>query len=96
MEVENLKVRIFKIIWLEMELSLKNHVLELSTKYNCRVKIQKIIELGLTMLFHASIPKRFWVEAFAIVTWLINYLSSNLVAVSPLKSSPVRNLNTLS
>ena len=33
-------------------------------------------ELGLTMMFHAHVPKWFWVEAFGTAVWLINRLPS--------------------
>ena len=35
-------------------------------------KHRNITELGLTMLLHGNIPRRFWVEAFGTAAWLIN------------------------
>lgn len=37
-------------------------------------KHRNATELGLTMLFHSNVPKRFWVEAFASAIRLINRL----------------------
>lgn len=42
-------------------------------------KHKNITELGLTMMFHAGVPKRFWVEAFGTAAWLINRLSSTIL-----------------
>uniref|UniRef100_A0A2N9J0X7 Uncharacterized protein n=1 Tax=Fagus sylvatica TaxID=28930 RepID=A0A2N9J0X7_FAGSY len=39
-------------------------------------KHRHVVELGLAMLLHASAPKRFWIEAFLIATFLINRLPS--------------------
>ena len=36
-----------------------------------------IRELGITMLFHSGTPLFLWVEAFTIVVYLINRLSSS-------------------
>lgn len=30
------------------------------------------------MMFHASFPKRFWVDAFGTVVWLINRLPTQI------------------
>ncbi|OMO62605.1 Integrase, catalytic core [Corchorus capsularis] len=38
-----------------------------------------ITKLGLTMMLHASVPKRFWVEAFSTAVWLINRLPSKVL-----------------
>ena len=35
-----------------------------------------IVELGLSMLFHSSVPKKYWVKAFYTVVYLINRLPS--------------------
>lgn len=51
-------------------------------------KHKNITELGLTMLFHAGVPKRFWVEAFSTATWLINRLPSAILAMK----SPIEKL----
>lgn len=40
-------------------------------------KHRHIVELGLAMLYQASEPKRFWVEAFATSVFLINRLPSS-------------------
>ena len=39
-------------------------------------KHRHVVELGLAMLLHASMPKMFWVEAFLTSTFLINQLPS--------------------
>ena len=36
------------------------------------------------MLFHAGVPKRFWVKAFSTATWLINRLPSAILAMKSL------------
>ncbi|KAK9211490.1 hypothetical protein WN943_000867 [Citrus x changshan-huyou] len=51
-------------------------------------KHKNITELGLTMLFHAGVPKRFWVEAFSTATWQINRLPSAILAMK----SPIEKL----
>ena len=35
-------------------------------------KHRHVVELGLAMMLHVSIPKKFWVEAFLTSTFLIN------------------------
>ena len=42
-------------------------------------KHRNIIKLGLTMMFHASVQKRFWVEAFGTTVWLINRQPSQVL-----------------
>lgn len=42
-------------------------------------KHRNITELGLTMLFHEKVPKRFWVEAFGTAVWLINRLPTTVL-----------------
>ena len=37
-------------------------------------KHRHLVETGLTMLFHAQLPKHFWIEAFATAIYLINRL----------------------
>lgn len=39
-------------------------------------KHRRVVELELAMLFHASMPKKFWIEAFLTATFLINRLPS--------------------
>ncbi|OMO50868.1 Integrase, catalytic core [Corchorus capsularis] len=42
-------------------------------------KHRNITEFGLTMMIHAAVPKRFWVEAFSTALWLINRLPSKVL-----------------
>lgn len=42
-------------------------------------KYCNITELRLTMLYHGSIPRRFWVEAFGTAVWLINRQPSQML-----------------
>jgi hypothetical protein len=42
-------------------------------------KHRHIVETGLTMLFHAQLPKRFWVDAFLTAVYLINRLPSSVL-----------------
>lgn len=44
-------------------------------------KHRHIVETGLTMIFHANIPKILWVEAFSTATFLINRLPSKVLAM---------------
>lgn len=39
--------------------------------------IRHIVEMGLTMLFHANLPLKLWVDAFLTVIHLINQLPSS-------------------
>lgn len=39
-------------------------------------KHRHIKNLGLTMIHHAKIPQKLWVQCFAIVIYLINWLSN--------------------
>lgn len=45
-------------------------------------KYHNITELGLTMMVHSKIPKRFWVDAFSTAVFLINHLSSSILNMS--------------
>jgi hypothetical protein len=42
-------------------------------------KHRHIVEIGLTMLFHAQLPKHFWVDAFMTAVYLINRLPSSIL-----------------
>lgn len=42
-------------------------------------KHRNIRELGQTMMLHAKIPKRYWVDCFTIVVYLINRLPSSVL-----------------
>lgn len=42
-------------------------------------KHRHIVETGLSMMFHASIPTRFWFDAFATAVYLINGLRSSVL-----------------
>lgn len=49
-------------------------------------KHRHVIELGLAMLYHASVPKRYWVNAFGTIVFLINRLPTpRLGMISPLE-----------
>lgn len=50
-----------------------------STKSVCKCKHQHIVEMGITMLSHASMPLKFWDKAFVIVVFLINCLPSKII-----------------
>jgi hypothetical protein len=45
-------------------------------------KHRNITELGLTMMVHSKIPKRFWVDAFSTSVFLINRLPSSVLNMS--------------
>ncbi|KAJ4959222.1 hypothetical protein NE237_026333 [Protea cynaroides] len=48
-------------------------------------KHRPMVELGLAMMFNASVPTQFWVEAFSTVVFLINRLPSTVLNLdSPL------------
>ena len=54
---------------------------------------QNIIELGLTMMFHAHLPPRFWIECFSTVVYLINRLPSPTLGMdSPFSKLMENNL----
>ena len=42
-------------------------------------KHHHIVEVGLSLLAHASVPLKFWDEAFITATYLINGLSSKVI-----------------
>jgi|UniRef100_A0A2N9IT17 hypothetical protein len=44
-------------------------------------KHRHIVETGLTMLFHARLPKNLWIEAFMTAVYLINRLPSSKLAM---------------
>jgi hypothetical protein len=44
-------------------------------------KHRHIVETGLTMLFHAQLPKNLWIEAFIMAVYLINRLPSSKLAM---------------
>uniref|UniRef100_A0A2N9I9N7 CCHC-type domain-containing protein n=1 Tax=Fagus sylvatica TaxID=28930 RepID=A0A2N9I9N7_FAGSY len=45
-------------------------------------KHRHIVETGLTMLFHARLPKNLWIEAFMTAVYLINRLPSSTIAMA--------------
>ncbi|KAK9229716.1 hypothetical protein WN944_022680 [Citrus x changshan-huyou] len=60
-------------------------------------KHKNITELGLTMLFHVGVPKRYWAEAFSTTTWLINRLPSAILAMkSPIEKLTGKKLDSSS
>ena len=57
-------------------------------------KHQHIVETGLTMIFHATLPLKFWVDAFLTTTFLINRLpSSSLNMETPFSKLFAKNPN---
>jgi hypothetical protein len=46
------------------------------------------VELGLALLSHASMPLKFWDEAFLAAAYLINHLPSKVIA----NSTPLERL----
>ena len=42
-------------------------------------KHRHLVETGLTMLFHAQLPKHLWVDAFTAAVYLINRLPSSIL-----------------
>jgi hypothetical protein len=46
------------------------------------------VEVGLALLSHASMPLKFWDEAFLAVAYLINHLPSKVIA----NSTPLERL----
>lgn len=58
-------------------------------------KHRHIIEMGLTHLAHASMPLKFWDEAFLTAVFLINRLPSKVINhETPLVAYTVRNRTT--
>ena len=56
-------------------------------------KHQNIIELSPTMMFHAHLPPRFWIECFSTVVYLINRLPSPTLGMdSPFSKLMENNL----
>jgi histone deacetylase 1/2 len=56
-------------------------------------KHRHIVEVGLALLAHASMPLKFWDEAFLAATYLINRTSTKLLQYStPLSVYSMRNL----
>jgi hypothetical protein len=49
------------------------------TKWRCRTEAQTDYWNGLTMVFHAQLPKHFWVDAFMTTVFLINRLPSSVL-----------------
>jgi hypothetical protein len=43
-------------------------------------KHHHIVEMGLALLAHASMPLKYWDEAFLAVTYLINYTPTKLLS----------------
>uniref|UniRef100_A0A2N9HZL1 Integrase catalytic domain-containing protein n=1 Tax=Fagus sylvatica TaxID=28930 RepID=A0A2N9HZL1_FAGSY len=50
-------------------------------------KHRHIVETGLTMLFHARLPKNLWLEAFLTAVYLINRLPSSTIGFLPSQPS---------
>ena len=50
-----------------------------STKWFSLRKHHHIVEVGLALLAHASMPLKFWDEAFLTATYLINLMSSKVI-----------------
>lgn len=49
-------------------------------------KHRHVIELGLSMMYHACIPRRYWIEAFRTAIYLINRLQTpRLEMIAPLQ-----------
>ena len=46
-------------------------------------KHRHVVDLGLTLLYHASLPLQFWYYAFTTTVYLINRLSTTLKFVVP-------------
>lgn len=42
-------------------------------------KHRHLVETGLTLLFHANVPKALWVESFLTAVYLINRLPSSIL-----------------
>jgi histone deacetylase 1/2 len=56
-------------------------------------KHRHIVEVGLALLAHASMPLKFWDEVFLAATYLINRTSTKLLQYStPLSVYSMRNL----
>jgi hypothetical protein len=51
-------------------------------------KHRHIVEVGLSLLAHASMPLKYWDDAFIAVTYLINHLPTKTLDVS----SPLERL----
>jgi hypothetical protein len=49
-----------------------------STKHSAEQKQRHIVEVGLSLLAHASMPLKFWDEAFLTATFIINLLLSKV------------------
>uniref|UniRef100_A0A2N9HLA9 Integrase catalytic domain-containing protein n=1 Tax=Fagus sylvatica TaxID=28930 RepID=A0A2N9HLA9_FAGSY len=47
-------------------------------------KHRHLVETGLTMLFHAQLPKHLWVDAFTTAVYLINRLPSSVLQIQTL------------
>ena len=67
-----------------MESSHRNHAREYLSKTMLLREHKNITELGLTMLFHAGVLKRYWVKAFSTATWLVNRLPSVILDMKSL------------
>jgi hypothetical protein len=63
---------------------------------SAKLKHRHIVEVGLSLLAHASVPLKFWDEAFSTPTYLINILPSRILSFASLyerlfESSPDYN-----
>lgn len=70
--------------WWRIRSKFKNHLLNNGIKYQvsclntfeqnglAKHKNRNITKLGLTMMLHANVLKRFWIEAIGTNVWLIN------------------------
>ena len=50
-----------------------------STKWATEQKHRHIVEVGLALLAHASIPLKYWEDAFVAATYLINRTPSRVI-----------------
>lgn len=54
--------------------------MRLNKKVLLKRKHQHIVETGCALITHASIPHRFWLEAFSTIVYLINRLPTSTLA----------------
>lgn len=86
MGVANSLAKSFFNIFQIMEFSIKSLVLTPEQNGVVERKHRHVIELGLAMVYHASVPKRCWVDAFGTAIFLINRLPApHLNMISPLE-----------
>lgn len=82
-------VNFYQLIFLINHMNLYGIVKQISyprTLYQNGVAERKhrhIMEIGLTMMFHANLPTKLWVDVFLAAIYLINRLPSSLGITSP-------------